>query len=372
MSNGGLGLYIHIPFCRSKCPYCDFYSLAYNPETAGQYVQAVIRALRTAPATGPVDTVYFGGGTPSLLGAKALCTLLEAADEALGLTPDAEITLEANPGTVDFNLLRDLQAGGFNRLSLGLQSADPVELAALGRQHTVNQAATAVNWAMQAGFDRLSLDLMLGTPGQTVQSAAASARFCAGLGVGHLSAYLLKIEPDTPFGRRPPVCPDEDTLADSYLKVVEVMGELGFEQYEISNFAKPGQQCRHNLKYWLCEDYLGIGPAAHSMVDGRRFYFERDLQGFLSWPDPWAHRVEDGPGGTLEERVMLALRLGRGLKYEQLLEACPDADLTGLKTAAQPFAKAGLLISDDKGIRLTPQGFLLSNSIIAALLEGLG
>ncbi len=367
----GLGLYIHLPFCRSKCPYCDFYSLAYHPGTAERYLEAVVRALQTAPAHGPVDTVYFGGGTPSLMGARALCTLLEAADRTLGIAGGAEITLEANPGTVDAALLGELRAGGFNRLSLGLQSAHPDELAALGRGHTAREAATAVQWAAQAGFERLSLDLMLGTPGQTVETAAQSARYCAELGVGHISAYLLKIEPETPFGRRPPACPDEDTLADSYLRVAEVLGGLGYEQYEISNFAKPGQQCRHNLKYWLCEDYLGVGPAAHSLVEGRRFYFERDLEGFISRPDPWRHIVEDGPGGSLEEQVMLALRLGQGLAYERLRRGFPHADLAGLAEAARPFAQAGLLAADREGIRLTPQGFLVSNGIITALLDAL-
>ncbi len=371
MQDAGLGLYIHLPFCRGKCPYCDFYSLPYNPETARQYVKAAIRALRTAPASGPVDTVYFGGGTPSLLGAEMLCALLEAVRQTLGLTPDAEITLEANPGTVDQPLLGALRAGGFNRLSLGLQSAHPAELALLGRRHTADEAARAVQWAMQAGFAHLSLDLMLGTPGQTVESAAASARYCAGLGVGHISAYLLNIEPNTPFGRRPPLCPDEDVFADSYLQVAQLLKERGYEHYEISNFAKPGQQCRHNLKYWLCHEYLGVGPAAHSLIGGRRFYFERDLQGFLSWPNLWQHWVEDGPGGTLQEQVMLALRLGQGLVYDRLRQQFPHADLSGIAAAAKPYHQAGLLVADRQGVRLTPRGFLVSNSLIVTILNRL-
>lgn len=366
-----IGLYLHVPFCRSKCPYCDFYSLPFSDDLAQAYTDAAIRAMDRWP--GPrrgADTVYLGGGTPSLLGADRLAGLLAAADRVFGLAQGAEITLEANPGTVDASLLGELRQAGYNRISLGMQSAQETELELLGRIHRADDTARAVALARRAGFDNLSLDLMLGTPCQTVDSALASARDCAALGADHVSAYLLKVEPGTPYGLSGPPgpCMDDDQQADCYLAVCAQLESLGYSQYEISNFAKLGRASRHNSKYWSCDDYLGIGPSAHSLMDGRRFFFPRDLPRFLAEEQPWSGVEEEGVGHTKEEYIMLQLRLCQGLDLDKLAAQWPQADTSRLLERAKPFLEGNLARMEGRVLRLTREGFLLSNAILAELL----
>lgn len=365
-----LGIYIHIPFCIAKCPYCDFYSVIFQEQTADDYCKQMIRALSNVPGQGrKVDSVYFGGGTPVLLGER-LVYILNAVREHFDLTEDCEVTLEANPAAMSFSQLQTLYQGGFNRISMGVQSASDTELARLGRLHSFEQAKQSVMMAQQAGFENVSVDLMLGTPGQNEQSVDRFIQTFSDSGVQHISGYLLKIEPGTPFARQhiEKVCPDEETSADLYLHTIEQMERHGFLQYEVSNFAKPGFESRHNLKYWNCEEYLGIGPAAHSFLDGKRFYFERDLKGFLQAENVWELTKSDGEGGDLFEYLMLRLRLVKGVKLSEL------HDRFGEQT--QPIAgraaflqKHGLLLFDGERISLTPKGFLISNSIIVDLLE---
>ena len=368
-----MGIYLHVPFCASKCPYCDFYSLPLEEAAAARYVDAVKRALASPALPGRgrrADTVYFGGGTPSLLGEGRLCALLEAVDRAFPLEEGAEVTLEANPGTVDFPLLASLRKGGFNRISMGMQSAHQEELRLLGRRHEPSQTVRAMELARRGGFENLSLDLMLGTPSQTPESALDSVRACAGLGGTHISAYMLKVEPGTPYGEAhmERQVMDGDALADLYLETVRCLEGLGYRQYEISNFARPGYESRHNLKYWRGGDYLGVGPSAHSMAGGKRFFFPRDLGGFIAAADPWDLAVKDGEGGTLEEFIMLRLRLSEGLDLEELSRRWPVADLTGLGRGISPLCKAGYARFDGRRLALTPEGFLVSNGIIAQLL----
>ena len=367
-----LGLYLHIPFCRSKCPYCDFYSLPYREETAAAYVQALCRAMEQWPAPRTVDTIYLGGGTPSLLGGRLLAALLEKAGRVFGIAAGAEITLEANPGTLSLPLLQELRAGGYNRISLGMQSSQERELVLLGRRHRPGETAQAVELAHRAGFDNLSLDLMLGIPGQTPETAAASVEDAADLGPRHLSAYLLKVEPGTPFGRQglPPGALDDDAQADCYLAAVETLEARGYRQYEISNFAQPGFASRHNRKYWNCDDYLGLGPAAHSLVEGRRFFFPRDLEGFLRWERPFDHREEEGAGATPEEYLMLRLRLTEGVSLSQAAARFPQwKGAPAFARRAAPFLKTGLLCHEGDRYWFTPQGFLVSTYLLARLLE---
>ena len=371
----GIGLYIHVPFCAGKCPYCDFYSVAPVPQLREDYTAALLRALGHLPAGAagsPLATVYFGGGTPNLLGAGALCRVLGAARQAFALQPGAEVTAEVNPGSVTPDQLALLRQGGFNRLSMGLQSAQPDELALLGRKHSPADVEHTVAAARGAGFENISLDLMLGTPGQTVQSALASADFCAGLGVQHLSAYLLKVEPGTPFGRAHMErrLADPDALADLYLAVCARLEQLGYRQYEISNFARPGFESRHNLCYWLGGDYLGLGPAAHSLWRGQRHFFARDAAAFAAAPDPFALWQDDGEGGTREEFIMLRLRLAQGLDLDELERRWPgqQAETLRLRRQLGPMVRAGLARLQGPVFRLTPRGFLVSNSIIARLI----
>lgn len=357
------GLYIHIPFCRRKCLYCDFYSVALQDGFAEKYTEAVKRNI--AAYGGSFDTVYFGGGTPILL-AEHLGEMLKAAD----IAPNAEITAEANPCEMTDKALSALLEAGINRISVGVQSLCDNELAALGRRHDSENAIHAIERARAAGFTDISADLMLGIPEQTADSLAETLTGITALPITHISAYMLKVEPNTPFGKDTPTLPDEDSVADMYLQTVNALSERGFYQYEISNFAvgrrahTPPQSiddlysCRHNLKYWRCEEYLGIGPAAHSFLNGRRFAVARDLDGFLSSPRQIELTTDDSPD-EYEERVMLGLRLSEGI---------PEMLWKPLEAALKLVPKNYYKIDSGK-LSLTAEGFLLSNEIISLLLS---
>lgn len=364
-----VGLYIHVPFCAAKCPYCDFYSVPLDDATADAYAATISRALQSHPF-GPLtaDTLYIGGGTPSLLGATRLDRILQAAVKAFHLTPDCEITLEANPASTLRVQLQDLHVSGFNRISFGVQSAIDGELVDLGRLHTAKDAAQAITDAAHAGFQNISADLMLGIPHQTGESLARSIAFLTGLPLRHISAYLLKIEENTAFYTRQTAhLPDEDTLAQLYLDCVEQLERNGFRQYEISNFAKQNAASRHNLKYWRGEEYLGLGPSAHSYLDGKRFYFTPNLKEFIFAKNPYAHTVPDGSGGGYEEAAMLQLRLTEGLNAQRYC-LTHHVDLDNLLAKARALEHNQLVRVRGDNISLTPQGFLLSNSVIAHLL----
>lgn len=347
------GLYIHIPFCRRKCLYCDFYSLALEEGFAERYTSAVIRNIKAYG--GGFDTVYFGGGTPILL-APYLGEMLRAADVAEG----AEITAEANPCEMTDESLEMLLKAGVNRISVGVQSFCDNELQALGRRHDSNTAVQAILRAKAAGFDNISADLMLGVPHQNADSLETTLRQMTELPVTHISAYMLKVEENTPFGRNTPLLPDEDATADMYLQTVQTLEKYGFHQYEISNFAKDGCECLHNLKYWHAEEYLGIGPAAHSFLDGRRFGVPRDLNAFLASAQQEEQLTEEAPDPT-EERIMLGLRLAEGI---------PEELWKPLEAALKRIPKNYYSITDGR-LRLTAEGFLLSNEIIALLISEL-
>ena len=367
-----VGLYLHIPFCRGKCPYCDFYSLPAEEERMERYTRALCARMEAAAARFPrrAATLYFGGGTPSLLGAERLCRLISCAGQLFSLR-GGEITLEANPGAVTAQELRELSAAGVNRVSLGLQSAAEEETAFLGRRHTLQDVENAVAWCRAAGVENISLDLMLGLPGQTRETLGRSIGFCAALEVPHLSAYLLKIEPGTPFAKNHAerLCPDEDEQAELYLFAVEELERRGWKQYEISNFARPGFEGRHNLTYWDCREYLGLGPAAHSFLEGKRYFYPRDLEGFLALSGPEMGWVEAGPGGSREEYAMLRLRLAEGLRRRDAAARFGGWDAGEIFRRAEPYVRAGLMAREDDRLFFTPRGFLLSNSILARILE---
>lgn len=366
-----IGVYVHVPFCDGKCPYCDFYSMRADEARLDAYTDAL---CRTAAEWAPqwqgktADTVYFGGGTPVLLGADRLRRVLEAIRSNIVLAPDAEITVEANPAAAQEPLFRALYEAGFNRLSMGLQSADPEELRFLGRRHTVQQAAEAVQAARTAGFTNISLDLMLALQGQTPDRLKQSVAFCAQQEVPHVSAYLLKVEPGTPFDRRGVEAhlPDEDAQAELYHTVCAELEQYGYGQYEISNFAKPGFESRHNLHYWRCEEYAALGASAHGFLHGERFYYPRDIEAFLHGDKP----VSDGPGGDPSEFILLALRLTEGLSRMKFMQRFGRALPQGLVRKAAMLARAGLLTDDGERIALTRDGFLVSNAVIGTLLDG--
>ena len=276
----GIGLYIHVPFCRQKCPYCDFYSLRYNEDTVKAYTLSVLRNLEQYAnrcKTLTVDTIYFGGGTPSLLPTQYLDSILTKIRECFTLE-NPEITLEANPCTITLEGLQALHFSGFNRISMGIQSLCDDELKTLGRLHDSQTALKALKIAHEAGFTNISADLMIGIIGQDLYSLDKNIQILSELELTHISAYILKIEPGTPYEapKYSDHIPDEDSSADLYLHTVKALGQAGFMQYEISNFCRPGFESRHNLHYWRCEEYIGIGPAAHSYFQGKRYAVPRN------------------------------------------------------------------------------------------------
>ncbi len=348
------GLYVHVPFCLSKCPYCDFYSVPFDESMSERYVRAVIRNVQAYG--GKFDSVYFGGGTPILI-ADNIAEVLRAADIAKG----AEITVECNPCEMTEEVLGTLFNAGVNRISAGVQSLDDTVLKALGRRHDASTAEKAILTAKKAGFDNISADIMLATPRQTIESLTDTLARLAALPLTHVSAYMLKIEPNTPFGKAPPELPDDDETADIYLRTVNALERYGFGQYEISNFAKAGFECRHNLKYWRREEYLGIGAAAHSLYEGRRFYIERNAADFAA-----AERQKDIAEGDIpdesevyEERVMLGLRLSEGIAeelYKPLLKRLN-------------YIPERYYAIQNGRLSLTAEGFAVSNAIISTLLS---
>lgn len=373
-----LGLYVHIPFCVKKCAYCDFYSVPYRAETARAYVDALIAQIRGNAAFGrdrTVDTVYFGGGTPSLLAAGEIPRILAALRETFSVSPDAEITLEANPGTLDRAKLDSFRAAGIDRLSIGMQSACDEELKTLSRIHTRNEFETAFFSAREAGFDNISVDIMYGLPCQTENRLSDTVDYALSLMPEHISLYGLKIEPETPFGRDPGITallPDDDAQAEMYLKSAEKLEKAGLFQYEISNFAKKGRESRHNLRYWQSRDYLGFGPAAYSFADGKTFSYPRDLTRFLAsgGNEPLGENAE-----TLTENeratqfVMLALRTSYGVDPAEYRRRFGRDFENEYGERLKPFREAGFVRSEDGRFFLSREGMLVSNAILSEILD---
>ena len=366
-----MGLYLHIPFCRRKCAYCDFYSAFYGEEQIDSYTEGLISQIKNwgGRLCRPlVDTVYFGGGTPSLLGERII-PIIGAVRENCRVAEDAEITLEINPAGNSEKVLSAAKKAGVNRLSVGAQSGDNEMLSVLGRTHSAQDTLNTVKTARKLGFNNISLDLMIGLPSSDLSSLRADLDFVLSAEPDHISAYILKLEENTLFYKIRDTLdfPDEDQTAEQYLYMCRYLEEKGFSHYEISNFAMTGKEGKHNLKYWHCEEYLGIGPSAHSFLEGERFYYPRDSRAFLRGEPP----VPDGKGGGKEEYIMLALRLKEGLCFKKYRERFGTDLPDSIKKAALPLKRAGLLNINDAGISLTDRGMLLSNSIITNLLENI-
>ena len=373
-----LGVYIHIPFCKSKCAYCDFYSLPGRTDLAEAYVKALkTHMAETAPLARDyrVDTVYFGGGTPLMLGDKALCELLGTVKKLFRVDRDAEITVEANPDSVDLKALKRLRRAGFNRLSLGMQSAVDRELSAVGRPHDFAQTVQAYEWARAAKIKNISLDLIYGLPGQTLDSWRQTLEAALRLEPQHISGYGLKVEEGTPLCHRVEQgesLPDDDFQADAYLMMVDLLQSRGYEQYEISNFAKPGFASRHNLKYWMMEPYLGFGPGAHSDFGSRRYAFIRDLEGYMAAVESGGRLLSEDelipPGERAAEYLMLRLRTTRGIE-EQEYRRVYLMDFDPLLELLTRYEQQGWARQEGSRWCLTPEGFLRSNQIIGQLLD---
>ena len=373
-----LGIYIHIPFCRSKCDYCDFYSLAGREDRMDSYQKALLAHIKeTAPLAHdiPVDSIYIGGGTPSYYGAKRLKELLGVVHKLYKVEKDAEVTVECNPDSVDLKSLKILRKAGVNRLSLGMQSASACELERIHRIHTPQQVDEAASAARKAGFTNLSLDLIYGLPGQTMDSWKATVEHALSLIPQHLSCYGLKVEEGTPLAARVAegeILPDDDQQADLYLWTVGRLERAGYPQYEISNFAKPGFASRHNLRYWLTQPYIGFGPGAHSDFGGRRYSFVRDLDAYIQGVLQGGDIIDSSELIPQRERcgeyLMLRLRTVRGIE-EWEYRSSYFMDFAPLQARLEEFRAQGWAEQTDGRWHFTPKGFLVSNQLIGDLLE---
>lgn len=364
------GIYIHVPFCISKCPYCDFYSLTGAPDALKDaYTAALVREMQKKAGIA-ADTLYFGGGTPALLGGERLAQLVHTARACFGLPQHAEITLEANPADDLQAIFERFAAAGGNRLSIGMQSASLQVLHALGRRHTPQDVYRTVQAARAAGIDNISLDMMLAVPRQALQNIREDVAVCADLGASHVSAYLLKIEADTPYFEQQSMLqlPDEDATAEMYLEAVNALREKGYIQYEISNFAKPGYESRHNLKYWDGAPYLGFGPAAHSFFDRKRYYYPRDIHAFIDGNTPVLDEDAQIEVGGETEYAVFRLRLTEGLTEQAFSERFGKPLPRAWRTAAKALPPHLVMVNDD-GISFTPEGFLVSNVLITRILN---
>lgn len=374
-----IGLYLHIPFCRSLCGYCAFAREPTSEPLVRRYIAALIREIQSAaePET-PVDTIYLGGGTPSLVGPDVVARLLCTCREAFSVDPHAEITLEANPETVDGDSLAGFLRAGVNRLSLGVQSFQPHELMAIDRRHTVRQAVAATHAAREAGFESVNLDLMLGLPGQTQASWMASIDTLVDLEPEHASLYMLELHEGTPLAVAADSAagcwlPDEDAVADMYLAALERLDEYGYVHYEISNVARPGRACRHNLKYWSGGEWVGFGCAAHSTRHDVRWENARAAADYVD-------RIEAGVTPAvlhrrlsrqerLEEAWFLGLRLAGGLSLSAL-ERSFGMDMWGrYGSRLARYLEAGVVVREGDRVRLTRHGMLVANEILSAFVE---
>lgn len=376
------GVYLHVPFCATRCGYCDFNT--YTPgqlgsgATQGDYLDAIVAELDMAVVKHPelargADTVFVGGGTPSMLGAGGLRRLLDGVRNSFGLADDAEVTTESNPESTSPEFFEGLAEAGFTRVSLGMQSAVPHVLATLDRTHTPGRPAAAVAEARAAGFEHINLDVIYGTPGESMADLDTTLEAALATEVDHVSAYSLIVEPGTAMARKVrrgelPM-PDDDDFADRYERIDAALSQVGFSWYEVSNWAKPGGQCRHNMLYWRDGNWWGAGPGAHSHLDGTRFYNVKHPARYAATISGGELPIKDSEGLTVEDRhtekIMLGLRLAEGI----------DANLLGEDELdkARRQAEAGMVefVSVDGGqrIQLTNRGRLLADAIIVDILS---
>jgi oxygen-independent coproporphyrinogen-3 oxidase len=380
-----LGLYVHIPFCSAICNYCNFNRGLFDAPLKAQYVAALLTEIRAAadPSTSlgaggsPADTIYFGGGTPSLLDPPEIGSIIAACRQAFDLAPDAEVTMEANPETVTSERLAGFRAAGINRLSYGVQSFRDEELQRLSRLHTAGRAAEAFAMARAEGFDNISLDLMMWLPQQTVPQWLESVDALAALGPDHASMYMLEIYPNAPLRDAMArgswsVAPDDD-VAEMYLSGLDRMDSAGYLQYEISNVARPGRQSRHNLKYWTDGEWRGFGCGAHSTRGAVRWKnlssTEEYISAVMAGRDPASERRPLTPDEQLEEALFTGLRLSAGIDLQAVKMRYGVDVRARFGEELQPFVDARLLIYDGRSLRLTRAGMLLAHEVMTVFIR---
>jgi len=384
MPRNSLSIYLHIPFCTTKCTYCAFNTYINLETLIEPFVQALIREIQIVARSKPdqaVGTIFFGGGTPSLLTPQHFAEILAALRDGFQVAPDAEITLEANPNDLDVAYLSALRRVGLNRISIGMQSANENELQLFKRRHDNDAVVRAVSAARAGGFDNLNLDLIYGFPHQTLESWKNTLQQMLVLQPDHISLYALGLEEGTPLkawverGRLPE--PDEDLAADMYELASELLREHGFEQYEISNWARPGHECRHNLQYWHNDDYVGVGPGAHGYADGVRYSTVLSPQRYIKLLNEAQNESYEYPRTPVTAEAVVVDRVGQisetlimGMRLTQ--EGIPRAEFIGrfgadfldlYRDVIRKYEGYGLLSVDDQRIRLTEAGRLLSNVV---------
>ena len=369
-----LSIYIHVPFCKRKCNYCDFCSFPdLSGSLAARYVERIcdeIERFGERARGHTVTTVYFGGGTPSLLDASLIEKMLCSLRKSFCVDENAEITLECNPATAREGFFEDIRLAGVNRLSIGLQSADDGELATLGRLHSYAQFEDTYFSARRAGFDNISVDLMYGLPDQTLEKFEYSLGKVVSIAPEHISSYLLKIEEGTVFWKKESELklPDEDTQLEMYRAMTHFLCENGYDKYEVSNFARAGFESRHNVGYWTGREYIGFGVAAYSFFGGERFGNSRDLDAFLAGEDITEERESIGETDAAFEFVMLGMRMGKGIslsEYESRFGRHFDSDFP----SAERFESYGLLRREGGRLSFTDEGFFVSNTVLSEFLS---
>ncbi len=370
-----IGIYVHIPFCKSKCSYCDFCSIEHaDDKLMDEYLQALLLQIDDFLPEGNTyiaDTIYIGGGTPSLFGGKRLAKLLGFISKRVQVLQHAEITVELNPESTDKKLLKSLKKAGVNRLSLGIQSADDDMLQTIGRLHSFEQAQQAVALCKKYCTSNISLDLIYGLPGQTLKQWSDSIESIASLEPKHISCYALKLEPGSKMFLQNPKLPDDDTQADMYLYAVSRLAELGYKQYEISNFAKDNMRSRHNSRYWNLAEYMGFGTAAHSYNGGKRYSFTADVSQYIEGVNSGKSVLEDADSFSYTERIgeyiMLSLRTCDGVDEHEFYKRF-KVDFAPYAEKLQKYIQSGHATVHSGVYSLTPEGFLVSSTILCDIL----
>lgn len=369
-----LELYVHIPFCVRKCQYCDFLSGPSDEETKDRYIEALLKEIRAAEHTEDYEivSVFIGGGTPSALKAEAIASIMRTLQEKFFFCEDAEVTIEANPGTVDLEKLTIYRNVGINRLSLGLQSTDAEELKLLGRIHSYEEFLKSYEWAREAGFSNINIDLMFAIPGQTGEAWRQHLYQVAELNPEHISAYSLIIEEGTPFAEQNLDLPDEDTEYQMYEDTVEILERYGYRQYEISNYAKQGYMCRHNAGYWQRLEYLGFGLGASSLYGGMRFSNTHQMQEYLTDSRKPEQIRKDvtvlSRNEQIEEFMFLGLRMTEGISEKKFEENFNVRLMDIYGDILQKYEETGFMEHIETKWRLTRKGIHVSNHILADFL----
>ncbi len=365
-----LGIYIHIPFCASKCNYCDFNSRVAPKSLKDEYIAALCREIENfAECNDTVDTIYFGGGTPTILETEQLLKVLYTVRTKFNIAEDCEITTECNPATMGYDGFVTLKKAGFNRISMGMQSADDMQLKILGRIHNFNDCRVCVDSARRAGFENISLDLMFGLPDQDAESFARSIEAAVSLGVEHISCYALKIEEGTPFATMDLNIADDDESGEMYDKCVALLKEYGYKRYEISNFAKDGLESRHNCKYWKCDDFVGFGAGAYSCYMGERYSNIYDVGEYIDVATRGKSVIADrtllDKDDMMSEFVFLGLRMDEGISKTEFKERFGKDIYDVYKEQIDKNIKRGTMVVDGDRFKIPEKYTYVSNSILA-------